>query len=806
MKKKLLFFILSGLMVFSIPSSAQMNISFRSHVPFAGYQLSNIWGYAAGGKEYALVGHTGGMTVVDVTDPDNPDSLFSTPGPNSIWREVRSKNTYAFVTTEGGGGLQIVNLAYLPDSIQYKNWTGDSTIAGQLNTIHALQVDGNYLYLYGSNISNSQYSGHPLIIDVTDPWDPHYVGEFVFPGSGTVSYVHDGYVRNDTGYFAHIYDGFFSIVDLSDKSNTVLLASQNTTSNFSHNSWLSDDSKILFTTDEVDNSFLSSYDVSVPTNIIALDKIQHNAGSNSVIHNTYILNDYAVTSWYKDGVVITDASRPGNLVITGDYDTSPMSGPGMEGAWGVYPFLPSGNILASDMQEGMFVLTPDYKRGCYLEGTVTESGTGNPVFGATVSLLSTDETTLSKSNGNYACGYGIPGTYSVTFQKTGYVTKTISGITLANGVLTPLDVQLDIAMPFTMNGQVKDDSTGLAVPYAEILLSTELSQYSITADGSGNFSLANIYADNYDIVAGSWGFRTKCYTQNISSTSGPVIIELEKGIYDDFSFDFGWSISSTASAGLWEIGVPVGTNYNGAPANPEADVDLDCSGHAFVTGNAGGSVSDDDVDGGKTYITSPVFDISGYADAYISYYRWFYNGGGFGGQYNDTLKIKITNGTTTATLEDVTYGTPGISTWVFSTFKITDFIAITPSMRVIVEAADNNPGHIVEAAFDAFQVIDAANPPPPLNIHGLPADVASIHAFPNPSSGIFELRIPPGGNLSGKIRMQVFNVIGEKISDMAFEKDNSPVLVDLSEQTTGVYFVTLQGSDGIAKTLKVAKL
>ena len=28
------------------------------------------------------------------------------------------------------------------------------------------------------------------------------------------------------------------------------------------------------------------------------------------------------------------------------------------GAWGVYPFLPSGNILVSDMQYGLYVLAP----------------------------------------------------------------------------------------------------------------------------------------------------------------------------------------------------------------------------------------------------------------------------------------------------------------------------------------------------------------------------------------------------------------------------------------------------------------
>lgn len=807
MKKNLLWFIPVAIgMAFYFSSFAQFNITFKSQYPFPGLQLSNIWGYAADSMEYALVGHSAGMSVVDVTDPTNPDSLFTAPGPNSIWREVRTKGTYAFVTTEGGGGLQIVNLAYLPDSIQYKSWTGDSTIAGQINSIHALQVDGNYLYLYGSNVTNPQYKGHPLIINVTDPWNPHYAGEFVFPGSGTVSYVHDGYVRNDTGYFGHIYDGFFSMVNLTNKSTPVLLASQNTPNNFTHNTWLSDNSKVLFTTDEVDNSFLTTYDVSNPANIIELDKIQQNPGSNSVVHNTYILNDYAVTSWYKEGVVIVDGSRPENLVVTGNFDTSPMSGAGMEGDWGVYPFLPSGNLLISDMQEGLFVLSPDYKRGCYLEGNVTETGTANAIFGATVTLIGTSETTNSKSNGNYACGIASVGTYSVKFQKTGYVTKIINGISLTAGVVTPLDVQLDVAIPFNIAGQVKEDSSGLIVPFAEVLLSTEFNQYTITADANGIFTLSNIYSDNYEIVAGKWGYRTKCYNQFISSASGSVIIKLDKGIYDDFSFDFGWAISSTASAGLWEIGEPAGTTFNGSQANPDLDIDLDCTDKAYISGNSGGDVSDDDIDGGKTFITSPVFDITGYSDAYISYYRWFYNGGGFGGQLNDTLKIKLTNGTNAVTLENVSYNTPGISSWVFSTFKISDFITITPTMRVIVEAADNNPGHIVEAGFDAFQVIDSANPPAALLAEEIQNSLNYISVYPNPTSGFFELIISGSVNPNEKINLEIYNFLGEKVPCATFVNFGSKNKIDLSGQPPGIYFIALKTGEGKVKILKVVKL
>lgn len=51
---------------------------------------------------------------------------------------------------------------------------------------------------------------------------------------------------------------------------------------------------------------------------------------------------------------IRDRENPKRIM---HYPTSTIpNGGSYEGAWGVYPFLPSGNILVSDMQEGLFVV------------------------------------------------------------------------------------------------------------------------------------------------------------------------------------------------------------------------------------------------------------------------------------------------------------------------------------------------------------------------------------------------------------------------------------------------------------------
>jgi hypothetical protein len=50
-------------------------------------------------------------------------------------------------------------------------------------------------------------------------------------------------------------------------------------------------------------------------------------------------------------------SNPNQVYEEAYYDTSPLQAAYLtyQGCWGIYPFLPSGQILGSDMQEGLFV-------------------------------------------------------------------------------------------------------------------------------------------------------------------------------------------------------------------------------------------------------------------------------------------------------------------------------------------------------------------------------------------------------------------------------------------------------------------
>jgi choice-of-anchor B domain-containing protein len=499
-------FLLLTIFVGTALFSQNTNVSFRSKMSFPGQSVANVWGYADNGREYALIGASQGLIIVDVTDPDAPQQIVQIPGPNNLWKEIKTYRQYAYIVSEGGQGVQIVDMTNLPSpNLPYHFYTGDGAIQGQLGKIHALHIDvaSGFLYAYGGNL----FSGGAKILNLnTDPYNPSYAGKF-----DQLSYIHDGFVDNDTLYGGHIYQGLFSVVDMHDKSNPQVLATQNTPNNFTHNTWPSDDRKTLFTTDETSNSFLAAFDISDLSNITLLDKIQSNPGSNSAVHNTHIHGNFAVTAWYKDGFTIVDITRPDNLVQVGNFDTYPnRSGSGYEGCWGVYPYLPSGNIIAStiratqDNNGEMWVLSPNYVRACYLEGIITNGLTGAPLNNALIEVVGSQDE-LSASTGIYKMGQEQEGYYLVRISKTGFKSQELT-VYFQRGVLRKLNAALYPTGDLNITGQVHSSYDGSPVPNATITFSSWSGVWETSSNAAGAFSVQNLPAGMYDIIASAPGY------------------------------------------------------------------------------------------------------------------------------------------------------------------------------------------------------------------------------------------------------------------------------------------------------------
>lgn len=787
----------------ALSAQSSLNVTLADQLAMTnGHTLANICGYTApNGNEYALLGDEDGMVIVDVTVPTNVVRIVQIPMVNSLWKEIKVYQNYAYVTTEGtGGALQIVDLSAIPAttpaSYTYHTYTGDGAINNQLSTVHALHIDTvtGYCHLFGTNLFN----GGAIFLDLnTDPYNPTYAGKYDANG-----YVHDGYVDNDTLYAGHIYAGQFAIVDCTNKSAPVVLGTQTTATAFTHNTWISADRQTLFTTDENTNSFLTSYDISDPQNIQELDRTQSwNPNSGSIVHNTHVVGqNWAVTSWYRDGFVITDITRPHNLVNVGWYDTYNGSGNGFDGDWGVYPYFSSGTIVVSNINEGLFVFSPTYVRACYLEGNVYDSLCGTPLTGVTITVSSVNLTETSDIAGDYATGTPIPGTYTVTYSKPGYQTVVMNNVVFAPGQVNLFNVAMFAPGGFTLNGHVQDATTTTAMNNVPVLVSDASNQYSFFSDVNGDFTNCTVVPGLYNIVSAVWGYQTLCTQDSITPTSGMVDVQLDSGYEDEFTFDLGWTVTGSATAGQWERGEPIGTTYNTAnDANPDTDVNNDCTDKCYVTGNGGGSASQDDVDNGTTILTSPVMDLSTYGDAWVHYSRWFFNDGGSGNP-NDTLFIRVSNGTTTVTLEKVHANSPNNSSWVNSSYRLQNYITVTNNMRMIVETADQPGGHLVEAAFDNFVVADSN----PLAVVEPEAPVDGMSVYPNPFNSTTQVNYSVAASEAGSAYMEVVDVTGRVVSTTALTSATGTVTIgeDLAD---GVYIVRVMGTGGLLSQERIVK-
>lgn len=528
--------ILPLLVLFSTAVYAQnLNTTFRAKITYPDQTLANVWGYVANGHEYALLGGELGLIIVDVTNPDSPQQIVQIPGPNNLWKEIKTFKHFAYIVSEGGQGIQVVDLGNLPSAmLNYHYYKGDGAILNQLDRIHALHIDTTkgFLYAYGGDAWSG---GRARIFDLNpDPYNPKFAGIWNTSFPGNHNYIHDGYVDNDTLYSAHLYGGFFSIVDMTDKSSPVLLSTQPTPNLFTHNTWLSTDRKVLFTTDEKNNTFLTAYDISDPSDIRQLDKIQSNPGSGSVVHNTHILGNYAVTSWYKDGFTIVDVTRPTNMVQVGNHDTYAGSGGNTDGCWGVYPYFPSGTIVATNIaalgtNDGeLWILTPQYVRACYLEGLVTNAVNGNPLNGATVKILSTSTQENTGATGLYKTGQAQAGEFTVQVSKAGFQSVE-APVHLESGIVTELNVELFPDTDLFISGQVVQAPQMLPVSIASVYLFGVDHVYSTTADKSGFFSIPGVKPGIYDVVASAENVGEVIRRRQKIVTDSTMVIEIYKG-------------------------------------------------------------------------------------------------------------------------------------------------------------------------------------------------------------------------------------------------------------------------------------
>ena len=350
-----------------------------------GVRFNDIWGWtdSESGREYALLGRTNGVSVVDVTEPTNPRLVADLPAPagtrHTSWRDIKVYKDHAFVVADNSPnhGVQVFDLRKVREvgdapgtfemTAHYKN----------VSSVHNIVIneETGFAYSVGSGGGGETCGGGLHMIDIRDPANPTFAGCFADAETGRAKtgYSHDAqcvvYRGPDERYQGRELclgsnETHLSIADVTDKKAPKAVSRVSYPDfAYTHQGWLSEDHRYFLMNDELDE--LRNMVDSTRTLIWDLADLenpflvkQFMGPTEATDHNTYIVGNLAFQSHYMAGLRILDVSDPTSPAEVAYFDTAPYSPDtkGFAGSWSNYPFFKSGTIIVSGIGEGLFIL------------------------------------------------------------------------------------------------------------------------------------------------------------------------------------------------------------------------------------------------------------------------------------------------------------------------------------------------------------------------------------------------------------------------------------------------------------------
>jgi choice-of-anchor B domain-containing protein len=367
-----------------------------AHVPLSSFSTNpsaanDVWGFydVNDGKEYAILGLRNGVGVVEVTDPEAPRMVGSVSSQSTSWRDIKVYqhfnratsrwDSYAYVTADSASvGTMIIDLRSLPNDISVASSDKSDISAHNVylsNVDYSMGVALNgvepFLHIAGSNRNGGAFNTYRL----DNPVEPDSV--YSNGSSSRANYSHDVSSmvvtddRKDTqcvaaGPYCEIFFDFnednFQIWDKTLNSAPSRLS---TTSypkvSYVHSGWYTEDKQVVLVHDELDEM---DYGLNTTVRLFELSDfgspslLSTWAGSTGAIdHNGFVRGNRYYMSNYTRGMTVLDISDTSDPKEIGFFDTFPISdNTSFNGAWGVYPYLPSGVVLISDISSGLYVV------------------------------------------------------------------------------------------------------------------------------------------------------------------------------------------------------------------------------------------------------------------------------------------------------------------------------------------------------------------------------------------------------------------------------------------------------------------
>jgi len=331
---------------------------------------NDIWGWtdASTGREFALIGLYKGTAFVEITDPVNPIYLGGLPtqGSGSDWRDIKTFGNHAFIVSEESNhGMQIFDLTNLLTASPGTTFSNTARYTG-ISSAHNIFIneDTGFAYIVGANCNGGLH-----MVDISDATNPESAG--CFTGDG---YTHDVqcviYNGPDSTYngneicFASNEDTI-TIVDVTNKGSPNLISKQSYQNDeYTHQGWLTEDHSHFVFNDEVDE-----YNNVVPkttTHVMNVSDLNnmiyvgtYSGRTNAIDHNHYVMGEYLYQANYRAGFNVLKINDVTNLEFeeAGYFDIYPSSDSNnFNGAWSNYPYFPSGTIIVSGIEQGLFML------------------------------------------------------------------------------------------------------------------------------------------------------------------------------------------------------------------------------------------------------------------------------------------------------------------------------------------------------------------------------------------------------------------------------------------------------------------
>ncbi len=220
---------------------------------------------------------------------------------------------------------------------------------------------------------------------------------------------------------------------------------------------------------------------------------------------------------------------------------------------------------------------------------------------------------------------------------------------------------------------------------------------------------------------------------------------------DDFESDRGWIVGApgdSATGGVWVRVAPHGTGFILDPVQTDADHTPTPGTRCWVTGDGTNTaVNRDDVDGGRTTLTSPRLDASATTNPVIEYYRWYMNRL-VREPDMDYWRAFLSNddGASWTAVENTTHSE---NRWERMLVRIADYLPPTGQMRVRFVARDSMGNSTVEGAIDDFRLLGFVPTPATLarfEARALPGAVEITWELADPTA---EARLERAGAAQG---------------------------------------------------------